>query len=62
MADELISGLQPPVGTDHPIEGLTLVPGHKGVFDVRRDGELIFSKKELGRKPEPGEIFALVGG
>jgi selenoprotein W-related protein len=35
---------------------ITLVRSSGGVFEVRRDGELIFSKKRLGRFPEPGEI------
>jgi hypothetical protein len=26
------------------------------VFDVRLDGELLFSKKQLGRFPAPGEV------
>jgi predicted Rdx family selenoprotein len=30
------------------------------VFEVRRDGDLIFSKKRLGRFPEPGEIPGLL--
>ena len=33
-----------------------LVKGQGGVFDVRLDGELVFSKKQLGRFPEPGEV------
>ena len=31
-----------------------------GVFEVRVDGELIFSKKESGRFPEHSEIIALL--
>ena len=38
------------------VAGLTLVPGRGGVFDVRIDGELVFSQKEAGRLPEPREI------
>jgi selT/selW/selH-like putative selenoprotein len=34
------------------------IPGGKGQFDVLRDGELVFSKKETGRFPEHGEILA----
>jgi selenoprotein W-related protein len=30
--------------------------GGGGVFDVFVDGELVFSKKQVGRFPEPGEI------
>jgi hypothetical protein len=31
------------------------------VFEIFRDGDLIFSKRRLGRFPEPGEIVALLG-
>jgi selenoprotein W-related protein len=43
----------------HVIESLTFVTGSKGVFDVRVDGELIYSKGETGRHAEPGEVLAL---
>jgi len=32
------------------------VKGSGGVFDVRADGRLVYSKFETGRFPEPGEI------
>ncbi len=35
--------------------------GSGGVFDVVVDGELIFSKHEQGRYPEPEEILARLG-
>ncbi len=38
------------------VAGLTLVPGRGGVFDVRIDGELVFSQKQANRFPEPREI------
>jgi selenoprotein W-related protein len=38
------------------LAGVTLVPGRGGVFDVRIDGELVFSQKREGRFPEPREI------
>jgi selenoprotein W-related protein len=34
-----------------------LVASGGGVFEVTVDGELIFSKRELGRFPEDAEIF-----
>jgi selT/selW/selH-like putative selenoprotein len=37
-----------------------LIRGKDGVFDVRVDGKLIFSKHELGRFPEPGEVEAKI--
>lgn len=38
------------------LAGVTLVPGRGGVFDVRIDGELVFSQKQAGRLPEPREL------
>jgi selenoprotein W-related protein len=38
----------------------TATPGGKGQFDVVADGELVFSKHELGRFPEDGEILRLL--
>ena len=37
-----------------------LIKGTSGVFDVTFDGELLFSKKKLGRFPAPGEVELLV--
>jgi selT/selW/selH-like putative selenoprotein len=37
-----------------------LIPGSGGAFEVRRDGELIFSKNHLGRFPTEEEIFAIL--
>ncbi len=42
----------------HDIESLTLVMGGKGIFDVEVDGDLIYSKHETGRHPDPGEVLA----
>jgi selenoprotein W-related protein len=39
-----------------------LVKGVAGVFEITIDGELKFSKKQLGRFPEDAEIDALIGG
>ena len=38
-----------------------LIRGKDGVFDVRVDGKLVFSKHELGRFPEPGEVEKALG-
>ena len=35
-----------------------LLKGRGGVFDVVIDGHLVFSKKQVGRFPEPGEVEA----
>jgi selenoprotein W-related protein len=37
-----------------------LVPGKGGVFNVTVDGKLIFSKDDVGRFPNPGEVSALL--
>ena len=36
----------------------TPVEGEKSQFDVVSDGELVFSKQQSGRFPEPDEILA----
>jgi selenoprotein W-related protein len=46
---------------DQVITRLVLVPSHGGRFDVTVDGAKIFSKQELHRHAEPGEIVRLVG-
>jgi selT/selW/selH-like putative selenoprotein len=37
-----------------------LLEGSGGVFEVKRDGALIFSKKSAGRHANPGEVMALL--
>jgi selenoprotein W-related protein len=37
-----------------------LVPGDGGIFDVRVDGDLVFTKSMLGRYPEPDEVLPLL--
>ncbi len=34
-----------------------LIAGGGGIFDVKADGKLIFSKHEAGRFPEPDEVI-----
>lgn len=38
----------------------TLHKGGGGVFDVVVEGEMIFSKHDSGRFPDPGEIVSLL--
>lgn len=54
MAAELLSKFE------QHITSLTLVPSDGGKFEVSVDGELVFSKKQLGRHAEPGEVAALI--
>jgi selenoprotein W-related protein len=42
------------------IETITLYPSDGGQFECSVDGNLIFSKLELRRHAEPGEILGLV--
>jgi selenoprotein W-related protein len=42
------------------IAAVELIPSSKGRFEVSLDGELIFSKAQLGRHAQPLEIAALV--
>jgi selenoprotein W-related protein len=37
-----------------------LIESSGGVFEVVVDGELVFSKKALGRHPEAGEVLGLM--
>ncbi len=39
---------------------LELVPGTGGVFDVDVDGEQVFTKRMLGRYPEPDDVLPLL--
>jgi len=37
-----------------------LIPSSGGVFEIKKNDEIIFSKKKLGRFPEPGEVEKLI--
>jgi selenoprotein W-related protein len=37
-----------------------IVPGRNGIFDVHVDGELLFTKKMLGRYPQPDDVLPLL--
>ena len=43
----------------HVIDKLVLIMGSNGVFEVKVNDELLFSKKALKRHPEPGEVLQL---
>jgi selenoprotein W-related protein len=51
VADEILSNYQ------HIIDTFTFVTGTKGAFEFKVDDEMLFSKKELGRHAEPGEVL-----
>ncbi len=50
MAQELLTTF------DEEIGGVTLIPGTGGVFEVRIDGETVWSRKAEGRFPEIKEL------
>lgn len=54
LAQELLAALE-----TH-LAGVTLVPGRGGVFELRLGSEVIFSRKEEGRFPEPAELKDLL--
>jgi selenoprotein W-related protein len=37
-----------------------IVPGRGGIFDVHLDGELVFTKKMIGRYPDPEDVLPLI--
>ena len=37
-----------------------LIKGANGVFEVIVDGDLVFSKKSLGRFPDDGEVASTI--
>ena len=41
------------------IESLTLIPSSGGRFEVVADDTVVFSKKEIGRHAESGEVVKL---
>ena len=54
MATELLEKY----GTN--ITGLTMIPSGGGVFEVIINNQLVFSKKELNRSPNDGEVVDLI--
>jgi selenoprotein W-related protein len=50
MAQELLSTF------DGDLEAVTLRPGTGGVFDIRLDGEILWSRKGEGRFPDIVEL------
>jgi selenoprotein W-related protein len=49
--------LKSDIEKNFPGAKVKLIPSGRGVFEVVKNGELIFSKKSLGRFPEHQEIF-----
>ena len=45
---------------EHVIEAIMLVPSDGGRFEVTVNGQLLYSKLQLHRHAEPGEVLGLV--
>jgi len=45
---------------EHVVETITLVPSDGGRFEVTVNGQLLYSKLEMHRHAEPGEVLGLV--
>ena len=54
LAEELLKHYE------HLIETMSLVPSDGGRFEIRVNGELLYSKLEKHRHAEPGEVLGLV--
>ena len=54
MAQELLTTFSFELGE------VALIPGTGGIFEVRLDGKLIFSRKEHGRFPESKELKQMI--
>ena len=54
MAQELLTTFENSIGE------VALIPGAGGIFEVRLDGETIFSRKQEGRFPESKELKQMV--
>ena len=56
MTETLLKEFEP------EIESWELIPGDDGVYEVTVNGELVFSKKALGRHAEIDEIREALAG
>ncbi len=54
MAQELLTTFEKELGE------VALIPGAGGIFEVRLEGKLIFSREQQGRFPESKELKQLV--
>jgi selenoprotein W-related protein len=54
LAQELLTTFE------HEVGEVALVPGTGGIFDVRVEGKLLFSRHQAGRFPQAKEVKQLV--
>lgn len=45
---------------EYHVKSWTLIPSSGGCFELTINGEVVFSKKALGRHAEPGECLKLI--
>tara|TARA_B100000029_G_C17275575_1_gene851508 strand:+ start:408 stop:593 length:186 start_codon:yes stop_codon:yes gene_type:complete len=57
-AASMATALLDKYGTE--INSLSMIPSGGGVFEVTRNGSLIYSKKKTGKFPEINEIISLI--
>ena len=50
------AGLADAIKKKFPVSDISLIPSSGGVFEVRANDRVVFSKKSLGRFPEEGEV------
>ena len=56
MTDEILSERE----IEYFVKSWQLIPGTGGAFEVKVNGELVFSKKQLKRHAEPGEVRSAI--
>jgi selenoprotein W-related protein len=56
LTDEILSER----AIEYFVKEWTLLPSKGGVFELTVNGELVFSKKQMKRHAEPGEIRAAI--
>lgn len=54
LAQELLTTFE------QDLSSVALKPGTGGIFEIHLDGQLLFSRKEIGRFPEAKEVKQLI--
>jgi selT/selW/selH-like putative selenoprotein len=52
--------LKAEIASSFPDAEIELIEGDHGIFEIRKNGVLLFSKYERDRFPRPGEIVKLL--
>jgi selenoprotein W-related protein len=55
LATDLLKEYEP------EIESIQLVPSEGGRYEISVNDELVYSKLQMGRHAEPGEVVGLIG-